>query len=504
MFFYTHVVSDGANQLKTYSASGATTNTDFSPTQTSFSRTQYSSTGSGQVYRSTNAVDNFGGFDSGYEKTSYLYGTQPRSVAALTASSSQSTYYNQQFPVTTIDSSTSSTFTIAPVGSSTGVDSITYTEPATGTTQFSQEFATIGTSTLSGTASATTTLSGSTRTLTLSNITTLVPLFALNMPTIQRWYEARENPPGLRRAGIAFAATHTASTSDVQGLATGSNSYASDLSFGTSSSSTSDGTTVQDLAENTNEGETYFTGRRASLTGWTATGVLSAARRSLAGPAFVSQTNIGSAITFSPSLAATWTAGVSVAAGIQSAEIFTNAKVYASTTFRWKHESSSWRLHASSSNTSTTSFYTVAVGISGSANTNTSPAFEIIGVTTAILGPAHPFSALSLNELSVSTLLADTSGVSAFYSSRNALSAGSSSTFVTASSSATTQLGSGSGFAPATFADSLLTWAVAQVAASVQTTTWSKDFDGEGYIPSIYRASKWNEAGRADPVSVIQ
>lgn len=509
MFFYTHVVSDGANQLKTYSASGATTNTDFSPTQTSFSRTQYSSTGSGQVYRSTNAVGNLGEFDSGYEKTSYLYGTQPRSVAALTASSSQSTYYNQQFPVTTIDSSTSSTFTIAPVGSSTGVDSITYTEAATGTTQFSQVFATVGTSTLSGTATATTTLGGSTRTLTLSNVTTLVPLFALNMPTVQRWYEARANPPGLRGAGIAFAATHTASTSAVQGLAAGSNTFATDLSFGSSTSSSSNGATAPfdgtaGQSERSQTGETYFTGRRVSSTGWTATGVLSAARRSLAGPAFVSQTGIGSAITFSPSMTATWTGGVSVAQGIQSANIFTNARVHASTTFRWKHESSSWRLHATSSNTSTTSFYTVAVGISGSANTNTSPAFEIIGVTTAILGPAHPFSALSLNELSVSTLLADTSGVSAYYSSRNASSAGSSSTFVTASSSATTQLGSGSGFSPATFADSLLTWAVAQVAASVQTTTWSSSFDGEGSIPSIYRASKWNEASRGDPVSVDQ
>lgn len=504
MFFYTHVVSDGVNQLKTYSASGATTNTDASPTQTSFSSTQYSSTGSGQIYRSNNGVDNLGGFDSGYEKTSYSYGTQPRSVTALTASSSQSTSYNQQFPVTTVDSSTSSTFTIAPVGSSTGVDSITYTEPATGTTQFSQVFATIGTSMLSGTATATTTLAGSTRTLTLSNATTLVPLFALSMPTIQRWYEARANPPGLRGAGIALAATHAASTSAVQGLAAGSNSYASDLSFGTSSSSTSFGTTVQDLAENTNEGETYFTGRRASSTGWTATGVLSAARKALSGPAFISQTGMGSAITFSPSITATWTGGVSVAQGIQSANIFTNARVHASTTFRWKYESSSWRLHATSSNTSSTSSYTVAVGISGSASTDTSPAFHAIGVTTAILGPAHPFTALSLNELSVSTHLSDTSGVSAYYSSRNASSAGSSSTFVTASSSATTQLGSGSGFAPATFADSLLTWAVAQVAASVQTATWSSYIEGEGSIPSIFRASKWNEASRGDPVSVDQ
>lgn len=509
MFFYTHVVSQDFAAEKTSSYSNATENTENTPTQSSASGSYYASTGSGQVYHSDTAVDNFGAFASGYEKTSYAFGTAPRSVTARTASSSQSTSYNQQFPVTTINTSTSSTFTIAPVGSSTGVDSITYTEPATGTTQFSQVFATVGTSTFSGTASATTTLAGSTRTLTLSNATTLVPLFALSMPTVQRWYEARENPPGLRGAGIAFAATHTASTSAVQGLAAGSNTFATDLSFGSSASSSSNGATAPfdgtaGQSERSQTGETYFTGRRASSTGWTATGVLSAARRSLGGPAFISQTGIGSAMTFSPSMTATWTGGVSVAQNIQSANIFTNARVHASTTFRWKYESSSWRLHATSSNTSTTSSYTVAAGISGSASTQASPAFHAIGVTTAILGPAHPFTALSLNELSVSTLLSDTSGVSAYYSSRNASSASSSSTFVTASSSTTTQLGSGSGFSPATFADSLLTWAVAQVAASIQTTTWSSSIDGEGSIPSIYRASKWNEAGRGDPVSVDQ
>ena len=509
MFFYTHVVSQDFAAEKTASQSNATENTDYFPTQTSNSGSSYSSTGSGQIYQSDTFGGNLGEFASGYQKTSYAFGTAARSVTARTASSSQSTSYNEQFQVTTINTSTSSTFTISPVGSSTGVDSVTYTEAATGTTQFTQVFATAGTSTLSGTASATTTLGGSTRTLTLSNVTTLVPLFVLDMPTVQRWYEARAYPPGLRGAGIAFAGTHVSGTGAVAGLSAGSNAYATDLSFGSFSSSSSDGATAPfdgtaGQSERSQTGETYFTGSRRSSTGWTATGVLSAARRSLAGPAFISQTGIGSAITFSPSITATWTGGVSVAQGIQSANIFTNARVHASSTFRWKHESSSWRLHATSSNTSTTSSYTVAVGISGSASTEAFLALNIIGATTAILGPAHPFTALSLNELSVSTFLSDTSGVSAYYLSRNASSAGSSSTFVTASSSATTQIGSGSGFAPATFADSLLTWAVAQVAVSVQTSTWSKSFDGEGSIPSIYRASKWNEAGRGDAVSVNQ
>jgi hypothetical protein len=509
MFFYTHVVSQDFAAESTTSVFEDWQNTENFPTQTTYSATTYHVTKSGEISVSDTYADNLGFYKSGYEKTSYAFGTASRSVTARTASSSISTYRNDIAPFTLVNTSTSSTFTIGPAGSSTGVDSITFTARGTTTTQFTQNFATAGASIISGTASATTTITGSTRTLTLSNATTLVPLFVLSMPTVRRWYEARSNPPILRGAGIAFAATHTAATSAVQGLAAGTNSYASDLSFGSSSSSSDNGFVypfdgTAEISHEAKSGHTFFTGSKISTTAWRATGLLGAIRRQLVGPAFISQTGIGSDMTFSPSITATWTGGVSVAQGIQSANIFTNNRVHASTTFRWKHESSSWRLHATSSNTSTTSSYTVAVGISGSASTEAFLALNIIGATTAILGPAHPFTALSLNELSVSTLLSDTSGVSAYYSSRNASSAGSSSTFVTASSSATTQIGSGSGFAPATFADSLLTWAVAQVAVSVQASTWSKSFDGEGSIPSIYRASKWNEAGRGDAVSVDQ
>jgi hypothetical protein len=509
MFFYTHVLSQDFALEKTSSYSNATENTDFSPTISSGSGTFYSSTGSGQIYRSNTVADNLGGFDSGYVKTSYVFGTAARSVTGRTASSSESTYYNQQSPVTTINTSTSSTFTIGPIGSSTGVDSITYTALDTGTTSFVQEFATIGSSTLSGTASATTTLTSSTRTLTLSNATTLVPLFALSMPTVQRWYEARQNPPALRAAGIAFAPTHTASSSAVQPLAVGSNRFASDLAFASSSSSSADGATAlfdgtAGQTEHSQTGETYFTGSRASSTGWTATEILGATRRRLSGDHFVSGQSVSASLTFANSISGAWTSGASVALGLRSASIFTDLKRAGSTAYRWSYQSSSWRLHATSFNSSTSSSYTIAAGLSGAESTATQLAVDINGVTSAILGPESPFTLLSLNELSVSTHYSGTAGASVFYSSVNSSSAASASTMTAASSSTTTRLGSASGFAPATYDGSLLSWAVAQVAASIQTATWSSSFEGEGAIPSIFSASKWNEAGRADPVSVDQ
>jgi len=508
MFFYTHVVSQNLAAERTQSSSSATEDSVFfPPTRRGVSGTSYSSTGSGQVYQSNTGTGDLGGFNSGYVQTSYSFGTAPRSVTAITASSSSSTSFLDS-PSSTVNSSTSSTFTIGPAGSSTGVDSITYTVQATQTYSFTTQYFTNTATTLSASASATRTTTGN-RTLTLASVTTLVPLFALSMPTVRRWYEARANPPALRGAGIAFAATHTAGTAAVAGLAAGSNSYASDLSFESTTSSSSAGSTrayngTNGESRNSQTGETYFRGSSVSTTAWTPTAVFSAARKALVDPAFVSQTQLGSTITFSSSITATWTEGVSVAQNILSAYIFTDAEIHDSTTFVWKYQSSSWRLHATSSNTATTSTYTVSVEVSGSATTTSSSALHTIGVTTAILGPNYPFSISALDELSVSTLLTHTSNVLAYYSSRNSSAGSSASTLVTASSSTTTRLGSASGFVPATFADSLLSWAVKQVAVSVQTATWSKNFADKGNIPSIYRASKWNEAGRADPVSVNQ
>jgi hypothetical protein len=510
MFFYTHVISQDFALEKTNSYDIATENTEGSPTLSSQTATFYASTGSGQIYRSNTIANNLGGFDSGYNQTSYVFGTAARSVTERTASSSESTSFNQNFPLTTIISSTSSTFTIAPAGSSTGVDSITYTAFGTGTTSFVQNFSTIGSSTLSGTASATTTITGSPRTLTLSNATTLVPLYVLDMPTVQRWYEARQNPPPLRAAGIAFAPTNTASSSAVQPLAAGSNRFASDLAFASSSSSSTDGATAPfdgtaGQSEYSQTGETFFTGGRASSTGSTATGILDASRRFIIGTAFVTEGSIsGSAITYENSITATWTSGAKIADGLFSASIFTDNKVYESTTFRWEHVSSSWRLQATSSNTLTTTSYTVSVGFSGAATTASTYATAGVGVTSAVLGPLLPFTGSSLNVLTAFTSFTGTAGASVFYSSRNSTSASSSSTVTSASSSQTTQMGTASAFVPATYAASVLTWAVAQVAASISTGTWSSSFEGEGAIPSIFSADKWNEAGRGDPVAVDQ
>jgi hypothetical protein len=196
-----------------------------------------------------------------------------------------------------------------------------------------------------------------------------------------------------------------------------------------------------------------------------------------------------------------------VAFGIKSVSIFTNPETFDSTTFQWKYSSSTWILHATSTNTSTSSTYTISFSFDGVISTYSQNAMQIIGCTTALLGPRYPFTVESLNEISVSTIRDDTDGKSAYYSSVVSSLASSESTIINSSSSITTSFsssGSVSGFFPMKFENSLLSWAVANIVASISTSTWSTGYEGRGAIPSIYRAAKWNEASRADPVSVNQ
>lgn len=501
MFFYTHVLN--SQLAKSYSESGATTYEDAEATE--------SATESGSFFTRSGLISTYtegegffngvgGGVDKDFAYTSYSYGTRPTSITSASATTG----------IPDGSGGTSSgTISIFPSGSSTGVDSLTHTTPPTTTAAFSQTFWTLGTGTnttlLSGTVSGTSTTTGAS-TLTLSSATCLVPLFVIAMPTVQRWYEARDNPnpTGLRKAGIAFAATHSAGTATVVGLSPGTNSYMADLGFMTDASGTVTGFNTDGIAEGGSTDETYFTGKRASVTAWTASNLLSAHRGVISESACISGTEMGEAFTFSPPVDATWTQGISIANQVFAPRIFTDRKVVDSTTFAWKYQSSSWRLHASSTNTSTTSTYTVAVGLSGNATTDTGNAIQAIGVTTAVLGPLLPFTLSALNVVSVTTRFTDTAGASAYFSSQNSATASSSSSMVTASSSATVSMGSSPAFLPGSYENSLLTWAVANVAVSISTSTWSSLFDGEGSIPSIYRASKWNEASRGDPVSVNQ
>lgn len=518
MFFYTHVIADSYKEsIFTSSSYSNIPSGDTVSFSESASASSNKTIAAGSVaeetiaafgntapeYDSNGNFDSYGvtagGPDTEIKSTTYSYGTAPRSVTQRTAT--------RTTIVGTFNSS--STFTIGPAGSSTGVDSISYTIPATATTVKTQAFATVGSGTattvLSATASATDTTTGSS-TATLASATTLVPFFALSMQTVQRWYEARQNPPPLRRAGIVFAATHGSSTGAVTSLAAGSNAFLSDLSITTSSSS-SEIILGAPLPETRRTHATYFVGNKGSYTHSTAASILSAARRQVSG-GFFHDGSLFAGPSYSPSVAATWTNGVSVASGLKTASIFTTPEADSNTTYRWFFDGTSWLLLATSSNTVTTSAYTVTYTFTGIPSTSAFAATYGIGVTTALLGPIQPFTTSSLHVVSVSTQ--NTGGASAFFTGRNSSTAGSSSASTSSSSSQTYAIGSATDDQPATFPASDLSYAVAHVAASVSTQL-SSGFSGipgatfdAGSIPSLFSAAKWNEAGRGDAVSVDQ
>ena len=148
MFFYTHVITN----LQQETTSSAFLSAGLASGKTFISTGLYSA--------SDIASDTFNTI-SGREVSSYLYGTYPRSVSEITVSSTvEITNFLDSLGFLITD-----TFGLPPDGSSTGVDSITYTIRPTSTYQFSQSFSVIGSGTdttfISGTASATKTTTGS-------------------------------------------------------------------------------------------------------------------------------------------------------------------------------------------------------------------------------------------------------------------------------------------------------------------------------------------------------
>lgn len=521
MFFYTHVVDqnygyritststastyeDEPGAINSETASGLTliqtdagqiissTEGQNGATQPSFSYNGTSFVFAGNVATDVPQV-------VGDYRTTYSYGTAPRSRTAQTATeTTEATILNtagSQVPFTD-----SATFTFGPVGYSTGVDSVTFFTSPTATAALTQTYWTIGTGTattvLSATAPATITVTGI-GAATLSAVTTLVPIFAISMQTVQRWYKARQHPPPLRRAGIAFAATHGASSAAVASLSAGLNRFLDDLSIATSSSSTETAGANQTIQST----DTYWTGARVSHSTSKALAVITAQRSLVSG--LYSAGSFFSAISYTPTVVGSWSSGVSVASQLRALSVFTQPLFSDSTTYRWSFVSFSWKLYGTTRNSSTSSTFEVGINSIGAASAALVSANAIIGATTAVLGPVQPFTASGLNIVSVTTQ--NTGGGSVFYSGRNSSSGSSFSASANASASLAATLGSAIGSEPVTFADSLLSYAVAHVAASVSTSTFSSFAPvNPADIPSLYSAEKWNEAGQGDAVSVNQ
>lgn len=529
MFAYTHVVpgvfEEQISQTQTdgsvggpYEESDSVSNTSIShyftnseALSTSYShQTTYTYPGPDPAYGTSQT-------ETGYTLSSYSSGTRPRSVSSIQVSWTT-------FSTNSITSSSSSgTQSTGPAGSSTGVDSWTYRLHSTQTYQFSTVFFQNSMTTISGSAQGTTS-----NTITFSTSasgTTLCPIFILGRPTVQRWYVDRDGPPPLRRAAVAFAATHVSDSAGLASLSAGSNSYATDLGFASlsGSSTTTDqevlidqygyvetvtiGSTGRTTLKTGISGSsiTFSSGHPARFTGENSlTGFLEASRKSLSSSAVFWGSSFGQSASFSPSISDTAWFPVEICNGLYAPSVFTSPIVRGSTTLYWSRSSSSWHLFGITSNSTTRSTYQISFQVTGTPATTAVPASYARGATTAVLGPLVPITGLSMNHISVSTNLgSDQSGL-AWYSSVQASSAGSTSAFSSASSSSTFAFGTAAGLDPATYANSSISWAVQHLIETMSLATWRYSSDGRGSIPSICPAHKWNEAHRLDPVSVIE
>jgi hypothetical protein len=454
---------------------------------------------------------------------SYSSGTRSRSVTSIVMSVSHDFYTQTAFPGSPFVSQTTTTESLGAAGSSTGVDSWSYTDFNTETYAFSAGWTgTAGSSTTQLTAST-----GATRVqimLTVSRTasgTTLVPLFAVSHATVQRWHVARQHPRWFtgaanqllpRAVALAYAATAGSSSPLVSPLAAGSNSYLSDLSIGTQA-------TTLELATGSITYKTYwtmFTGRSVGSTR-SVRPSLTAQRREFYPSAFIFGTALGAGLSAAPAVG-TSSLVTPVAHNLYSISVWTRPVLVGQTRFAWKHTSGSWVLHGTSSSGTSTSSFSVSLQVTGSASTRTAQGHTITdeaatflaeAITTAVLGPLVPVTLNGMHLLSVGSQTAG-SGTHGMYTGRASAAASSASHSFSVSSSSESSVGTGADF-PATYAASALPFAAAWPAMTVETSTWtiSPPVDNvagtpPGGIPPFFTNRKWNEAGRADPVAVLE
>lgn len=486
MFAYTHVLSN----LTVGSSYSSTDTNNFASEHTMIS-------GGGATYFSSTKQD----AQTEVREIIYSYptGTRPGSITKETYSITYRTGLTNP-SVTQVDTSYPSTADFYSIGQSTGVDSYTYTFPATSSAGFTSTWLAKNGNGLQTTLSATGTRVATTtgaQSGSITGVTTLVPLFH-NLQGVARWYVARQLPPPLRRAALAFGASNTTGTAAIISLSAGSHNNGRDSMLGTSSSvdgGDSSGTTA-----------VYYTSARLSATSFGFS--VSASRKRPVNDCFYTDGSFFSGISYSPAVTgAAWTSGASIAENVVGASIFTTPKQVGSLSYVWINQNGSWQLRVGDGSTT----QSVAVVGQGEVQTTDQAAEHVIGVTTAVLGPLIPFSAADFNVLSFTSYI-DTEHTTAgcvFYTQPNSQSAISASTSIANSSSATARMGNAS-LGVASYDNSLLTGLVGQVMFSVSSETQATI--GNAYMfhageagldesVGLFRASKWVEAGILDAVS---
>ena len=384
-----------------------------------------------------------------------------------------------------------STTTVYAIGSSTGVDTITATFPPTTLTTYSTTFHQDSDTTISGTASGKTTDAGeSSYTYTA---VTLVPVFAIpNAARVERYYVDRDGLPPLRAVASGFA-FDTVGYAQAKSFSTGPHIFMSDKYSGT----TDDTTAAIDSF-------TYLTLAKLSISEYSAN--FTARRKRPEANIYKHAGSTGASISFDSVVQNSAQFLTSVGSMLVTPRIFKTALITSdsssTTTFVWRYTAGGWSLAYTTKNSATSSTGYAGFTISGAPSFTDENAVTVIGASSNILGPLIPLSYDGLNIIS-STRGSSTGGNSAFYSFACSSSGSSSASVWSTSSSDTVSFGS-------TYAPSRLTGYVNLPACDISTesTYFNTFYENEGSfsptIPNISKNSKWNEAGRQDPVAVLE
>ena len=383
-----------------------------------------------------------------------------------------------------------STTTVYAVGSSTGVDTVTATFPSTTQTTYSTTFHQDSDTTISGTASGKTTGTGQ-NSYTYTAVT-LVPVFAIpNAAKVERYYVGRDGLPPLRAVASGFAFDATGSTS-AKSFSTGSYAFVADKYSGTTA----------DLFAG--ESYTYLTLAKLSASEYSAN--FTAKRKRPSANIYKHAGSTGASISFDSVVQNSAQFLTSVGSMLVAPRIFKTALITSdsssTTTFVWRYTAGGWSLAYTTKNSAASSTGYAGFTISGSPSFTDENAVTVIGASSNILGPLIPLSYEGLNIIS-STRGSSTGGNSAFYSFACSSSGSSSASAWSTSSSDTVSFGS-------TYAPSRLTGYVNLPACDISTesTYFNTFYEDEGSfsptIPDISKNAKWNEAGRQDPVAVLE
>ncbi|NCY23170.1 hypothetical protein EBX31_14620, partial [bacterium] len=321
---------------------------------------------------------------------------------------------------------------------------------------------------------------------------TLVPVFAIpHAARVERYYVDRDGLPPLRAvaSGFVFDAVGYA---QAKSLSTGPHIFMSDKYSGTTA----------DLFAF--ESYTYLTLAKLSISEYSAN--FTAKRKRPEANIYRHAGSTGASISFDSVVQNSVQFLTSVGPMLVAPRIFKTAliasDVSSTTTFVWRYTAGGWSLAYTTKNSATSSTGYAGFTISGSPSFTDENAVTVIGASSNILGPLIPLSYEGLNIIS-STRGSSTGGNSAFYSFACSSSGSSSASVWSTSSSDTVSFGS-------TYAPSRLTGYVNLPACDISTesTYFNTFYEDEGSfsptIPNISKNSKWNEAGRQDPVEVLE